>query len=158
KMREESPVTSRCYAYREDTEHFFVKDQEHPYIKEKPFDWIRGYQVGGKSLIWARQTQRWSKYDFEGPGRDGVAVDWPRGYEDVAPWSSHVESVVEVSGTKDRLDTLAGGEFLPGWKMNDVEREISRRSMNSYTGRSVIIGRCAHLPQPKEGHLEQGRG
>ncbi len=63
---------------------FFVKDSEHPYIQEKPFDWVRGYQVGGKSLIWARQTQRWSKYDFEGPGRDGFAVDWPIRYEDLA--------------------------------------------------------------------------
>ncbi|HAZ25943.1 MAG TPA: GMC family oxidoreductase, partial [Algoriphagus sp.] len=65
-----NPVVNRCYAYKEDTEHFFVKDSDHPYVQEKPFDWIRGYQVGGKSLIWARQTQRWSAYDFEGPGRD----------------------------------------------------------------------------------------
>jgi choline dehydrogenase-like flavoprotein len=77
KQKEENPVVNRCYAYDESTEHFFVKDKEHPYIQQKPFDWIRGYQVGGKSLLWARQTQRWSKYDFEGPARDGFAVDWP---------------------------------------------------------------------------------
>src|SRR5690606_4334657 len=65
--RDNNPIASRCYAYREDAQHFFVKDAEHPYIQEKPFDWIRGYQVGGKSLLWARQTQRWSHYDFEGP-------------------------------------------------------------------------------------------
>ena len=86
----ENPVVNRCYAYAEDTQHFFVKDNEHPYIQNKPFDWIRGYQVGGKSLIWARQTQRWSKYDFEGPARDGFAVDWPIRYEDIAPWYSYV--------------------------------------------------------------------
>src|SRR5580704_10532936 len=71
----ENPIVARCYAYSEASQHFFVKDKFHPYIQEKPFDWIRGYQVGGKSLLWARQTQRWSKYDFEGPGRDGFAVD-----------------------------------------------------------------------------------
>ncbi|MCG7859137.1 FAD-binding protein, partial [Flavihumibacter sediminis] len=71
---EENPVVSKCYAFREDALHFFVKDKEHPYVQDKPFDWIRGYQVGGKSLLWARQTQRWSEYDFEGPARDGFAV------------------------------------------------------------------------------------
>ena len=158
KMRQESPVTSRCYAYREDTEHFFVKDSEHPYIQEQPFDWIRGYQVGGKSLIWARQTQRWSKYDFEGPGRDGFAVDWPIRYPDVAPWYSHVESFVGISGNKDGLDTLPDGEFLPAWEMNEVEAEIQQRIMQQYPDRSVIIGRCAHLTQPREIHSQQGRG
>lgn len=157
-MRQESPVTSRCYAFREDTEHFFVKDQEHPYIQEKPFDWIRGYQVGGKSLIWARQTQRWSKYDFEGPARDGYAVDWPIRYEDLAPWYSHVESFVGISGNRDGLDTLPDGEFLPAWEMNDVEKELQQRIMQHYPDRKVIIGRCAHLTQPQEVHLQQGRG
>ncbi|MFN4977331.1 MAG: NAD(P)-binding protein, partial [Bacteroidota bacterium] len=77
KILDENPVVSRCYAFSEATEHFFVKDTDHPYVQEKPYDWIRGYQVGGKSLLWARQTQRWSKYDFEGPARDGFAIDWP---------------------------------------------------------------------------------
>ena len=72
----ENPIVSRCYAYGESSAHFFVKDKEHPYIQEKPFDWIRGYQVGGKSLLWARATQRWSRFDFEAPARDGFA-DWP---------------------------------------------------------------------------------
>ena len=111
KMKEENPIASKCYAFREDAMHFFVKDKEHPYVQEKPFDWIRGYQVGGKSLIWARQTQRWSKYDFEGPARDGFAVDWPIRYEDIAPWYSHVEKFVGISGNKDGLDTLPDGEF-----------------------------------------------
>ena len=80
----------------ETSQHFFVKDKEHPYVQEKPFDWIRGYQVGGKSLLWARATQRWSNFDFEGPARDGFAVDWPIRYEDMAPWYSHVE-ILRVS-------------------------------------------------------------
>jgi choline dehydrogenase-like flavoprotein len=84
-IEKENPVISRCYAFREDAMHFFVKDNEHPYIQAKPFDWIRGYQVGGRSIMWARQTQRWSNYDFEGPARDGFAVDWPIRYEDIAP-------------------------------------------------------------------------
>ncbi|MBT6770148.1 MAG: GMC family oxidoreductase, partial [Opitutales bacterium] len=95
--REANPILSRAGAWQEDTDHFFVKDNEHPYIQKKPFDWIRGYQVGGRSLLWARQTQRWSQYDFEGPARDGFAVDWPIRYEDIAPWYSHVESFAGIS-------------------------------------------------------------
>ncbi|WP_026945935.1 GMC oxidoreductase [Algoriphagus marincola] len=153
-----NPVVNRCYAYKEDTAHFFVKDQDHPYLQEKPFDWVRGYQVGGKSLIWARQTQRWSKYDFEGPGRDGFAVDWPIRYEDIAPWYSYVERFVGISGSYEGLDTLPDGEFLPAWEMNCVEKEIQERILKAYGDRKFIIGRCAHLTQPKDVHLQQGRG
>jgi len=158
KIKEENPIASRCYAFREDAMHFFVKDKEHPYIQEKPFDWIRGYQVGGKSLLWARQTQRWSKYDFEGPARDGFAVDWPIRYEDIAPWYSHVEKFVGISGNKDGLETLPDGEFLPAWEMNAVEKEVRNRIMANYSGRTPVIGRCAHLTQPQDIHLQQGRG
>jgi len=98
KERQENPIAARCYAFGEDAKHFFVKDHEHPYIQDKPFDWIRGYQVGGKSLLWARQTQRWSDFDFEGPARDGFAVDWPIRYKDLAPWYSYVEKFIGVSG------------------------------------------------------------
>lgn len=157
-VREENPVVSRCYAFGEASEHFFVKDKEHPYQQEKPFDWIRGYQVGGKSLLWARQVQRWSKYDFEGPARDGFAVDWPIRYEDIAPWYSHVERFAGVSGNYDGLDTLPDGEFLPAWKMNVVEKEIQKRIMAQYKDRNVVVGRCAHLTEPQEIHLQQGRG
>jgi choline dehydrogenase-like flavoprotein len=156
--KKENPVVNRCYAYKEDTAHFFAKDSEHPYIQEKPFDWIRGYQVGGKSLIWARQTQRWSNYDFEGPERDGFAVDWPIRYQDIAPWYSYVERFVGISGSYEGLDTLPDGEFLPAWEMNCVEKEIQKRILEAYGDRKFIIGRCAHLTQPKEVHLAQGRG
>lgn len=154
----ENPVVNKCYAYKEDTAHFFVKDTEHPYIQEKPFDWVRGYQVGGKSLIWARQTQRWSKYDFEGPGRDGFAVDWPIRYDDIDPWYSYVERFVGISGNKDGVETLPDGEFLPPWEMNCVEKEIRDRIVAEFKDRHVMIGRCAHLTQPQEHHLQQGRG
>ncbi len=153
----ENPIVKKCYAYSDATDHFFVKDNEHPYIQEKPFDWIRGYQVGGKSLLWARQTQRWSKYDFEGPARDGFAVDWPIRYDDLAPWYSHVEKFAGISGNKDGHDTLPDGEFLPAWDMNCVEKDISGKIMASYNNRYVVQGRCAHLTKPNLIHIEQGR-
>jgi choline dehydrogenase-like flavoprotein len=157
-VEKKNPIVSRCYAYGESTDHFFVKDEQHPYIQEKPFDWIRGYQVGGKSLLWARATQRWSKYDFEGPGRDGFAVDWPIRYEDMAPWYSHVEIFAGISGNKDGLDTLPDGEFLPPWELNCVEKDVVARINAHYSDRRAIIGRCAHLTQPQPIHLQQGRG
>ncbi len=156
-VESENPIVSRCYAFEEATEHFFVKDQEHPYIQEKPFDWIRGYQVGGKSLIWARQTQRWSNYEFEAPARDGFAVDWPVRYRDLAPWYSHVEKFVGISGNKDGIESLPDGEFLPPFELNCVEKHIGQAVQQHYTNRPVIIGRCAHLTQPNEIHHQQGR-
>lgn len=156
-VAKENPIVGRCYAFSEATEHFFVKDKEHPYVQEKPFDWIRGYQVGGKSLLWARQTQRWSKYDFEGPARDGYAVDWPIRYADMAPWYSYVERFAGISGNKDGYDTLPDGEFLPAWEMNCVEKDIQQKIMSNYKDRYVIQGRCAHLTRPQPIHIQQGR-
>lgn len=153
----QNPVVQKCYAYNETSSHFFVKDIEHPYIQEKPFDWIRGYQVGGKSLLWARQTQRWSSFDFEGPARDGFAVDWPIRYSDLAPWYSHVETFAGISGNRDGLNTLPDGEFLPPWELNCVEKELQQRIMAAYNDRHVVVGRCAHLTQPRQIHLDQGR-
>lgn len=156
-VREANPVVSKCYAFGEATTQFFVKDKEHPYVQEKPFDWIRGYQVGGKSLLWARQTQRWSPYDFEGPARDGFAVDWPIRYEDLAPWYSYVEKFAGIAGDKDGLPQLPDGEFLPGFPLNVVEKYFKQSVEKAYKDRYVISGRCAHLSQPQPIHLEQGR-
>ncbi|HZH95676.1 MAG TPA: GMC family oxidoreductase, partial [Flavisolibacter sp.] len=153
-----NPVVSRCYAYGEATDHFFVKDNDHPYVQEKPFDWIRGYQVGGKSLLWARQTQRWSDFDFEGPARDGFAVDWPIRYKDIAPWYSHVEKFAGIAGDRDGLPHLPDGEFLPGYPLNVLEKHFKQTVEKNYRGRHVISGRCAHLSQPQAVHTEQGRG
>jgi choline dehydrogenase-like flavoprotein len=152
-----NPVVSRCYAFREDAMHFFVKDTEHPYVQDKPFDWIRGYQVGGKSIMWARQTQRWSNLDFEGPARDGFAVDWPIRYKDIAPWYSYVEKFVGISGNKDGLEQLPDGEFLPAWELNCVENYFKDFVSRNYKNRHVIYARCAHLTEPLPIHLEQGR-
>jgi len=153
-----NPSISRCYAYREDNQHFFVKDTEHPYIQDKPFDWIRGYQVGGKSLMWARQTQRWSDFDFEGPARDGFAVDWPIRYKDLASWYTKVERFAGISGNKDGLDMLPDGDFLPAWELNCVEKYFQTTVNENYENRHVIYGRCAHVTKPNEIHKQQGRG
>ena len=157
-VREKNPVVSRCYAFSDSTDQFFVKDTDHPYVQEKPFDWIRGYQVGGKSLLWARQTQRWSPYEFEAPARDGFAVDWPIRYDDLAPWYSMVEKFVGISGNRDGLRQLPDSEVLPPWEMNCVEKHIQEKIHAHYPDRPVIIGRCAHLTEPQEIHLQQGRG
>ncbi|HOX82882.1 MAG TPA: GMC family oxidoreductase [Chryseolinea sp.] len=156
-VTEENPIVSKCYAFHEDAAHFFVKDNEHPYIQEKPFDWIKGYQVGGKSLLWARQTQRWSDFDFEGPARDGFAVDWPIRYADIAPWYSYVEKFAGISGNKDGIATLPDGEFLPPLELSCVENYFKDFIAKTYKDRHVIYARCAHLTEPQQIHKDQGR-
>lgn len=156
-VKTENPIVSRCYAFKEDAMHFMVKDKEHPYVQEKPFDWIRGYQVGGKSLLWARQTQRWSDFDFEGPARDDFAVDWPIRYKDIAPWYSYAEKFAGISGNKDGLSELPDGEFLPGFPLNAVEDYFKDFVSKNYKNRHVISARCAHLSKPKQIHFDQGR-
>ncbi|MCR9082789.1 MAG: GMC family oxidoreductase [Cyclobacteriaceae bacterium] len=157
-IKKENPVISRCYAFREDAMHFFVKDTEHPYVQEKPFDWIRGYQVGGKSLLWARQVQRWSDFDFEGPARDGFAVDWPIRYQDIAPWYSHVEKFAGVSGNRDGIPQLPDGEFLPGYELNVVEKHFAEQLKKHYgNDRHMISARCAHINGNLDFYAQQGR-
>jgi choline dehydrogenase-like flavoprotein len=156
-VKDANPIISKCYAFYEGTQQFFVKDAEHPYIQEKPFDWIRGYQVGGKSLMWARQTQRWSDFDFEGPARDGFSVDWPIRYADLAPWYSYVERFAGITGNKDGVDTLPDGEFLPPHEWNCVEKHFQQQVASRYKDRHVIMGRAAHITKPQPIHLQQGR-
>lgn len=158
KIMEENPILSRCHAFSEDKQHLFVKDAEHPYVQDDPFMWIRGYQTGGRSLMWGRMVQRWSKYDFEGPGRDGFAVDWPIRYDDLAPWYSHVEKFIGVSGNKDGLDTLPDGEFLPPMELTAVEEHFKASVSKTYKDRNMINGRCAHITGNYEHFLKQGRG
>ena len=156
-VKKENPVISRCYAYREDAEHFFVKDTEHPYVQDKPFDWIRGYQVGGKSIMWARQVQRWSNYDFEGPARDGFAVDWPIRYNDLEKWYTYVEQFVGVSGMKDGLDILPDGDFLKPWDISCVEEYFQNSIKDNYADRHLIYSRAAHLTESRPIFQKQGR-
>jgi len=154
----ENPLISKAAGYGEDTAHFFVKDSDHPYVQEKPFDWIRGYQVGGKSIIWGRACQRWSKYEFTAPERQGYGINWPIGYDDVAPWYSHVEKFIGVCGNRDGLEAMPDGEYLPPFDFNCVEKHLSDKVRAHYGNRYVVQGRWAHLSQPKPIHLEQGRG
>ncbi len=154
----ENPVVGRCYAFEESTEHFFVKDHEHPYVQEKPFDWIRGYQVGGKSLMWARESQRWSNFEFTAPARYGYGIDWPIRYKDIAPWYSHVELFAGICGNRDGLEAMPDGEFLPPFEMNCVEKELKEKIEQKYKDRFMVHGRGAHLTQPTALHLKQGRG
>ena len=156
-IREANPVVSRCYAFREDAMLFFLKDGEHPYVQDKPFDWIRGYQVGGKSTMWARQTQRWSDFDFEGPARDGYTVAWPIRYKDIAPWYSYVEKFAGISGNKDNLPNLPDGELLPPLELTCVENYFKEFVSKNYKDRNVIYGRCTYLTEPKQIHLDEGR-
>src|SRR6201985_895492 len=154
----DNPVISKCYAFGEDTQHFFVKDKEHPYIQEKPFDWIRGYQVGGKSIMWGRACQRWSDFEFSAPQRYGYAIDWPIRYEDIAPWYSHVEKFSGICGDRDGLEAMPDGDYLPPFELSCVEAEMQKKINAHYKDRFMIKTRWAHLTKPEPIHLEQGRG
>lgn len=141
------------YTVRDQHKHFFVKDSEHPYneINNKRFDWIRGYQVGGRSLVWGRQCYRWSDIDFEANDKDGIAIDWPIRYKDIAPWYSYVEKFAGISGRKEGLPQLPDSEFLPPMDFNCIETEVANRIKKNYTDRIITIGRTAHLTQPHNG-------
>src|SRR5579872_1798634 len=154
----DNPVISKCYAFGEDTQHFFVKDKEHPYIQEKPFDWIRGYQVGGKSIMWGRACQRWSDFEFTSPVRYGYAIDWPIRYKDMAPWYGHVERFAGICGSRDGLEAMPDGDYLPPFAMSCVESEIQQKIKTNYTDRFMVHSRWEHLTKPNQIHLDQGRG
>lgn len=154
---QENPLISKAAGFAEDTAHFFIKDKDHPYIQEKPFDWIRGYQVGGKSLTWGRACQRWSRFEFTAPERYGYGIGWPVSYETMAPWYSHVEKFIGVCGTRDGIDAMPDGEFLPPFDLNCVEAEIQRKIRANYQDRHLVHARWAQLTEPKEIHLQQGR-
>jgi choline dehydrogenase-like flavoprotein len=143
---------------REETFHWAIRDDEQPFIQEKPFRWFRGYHVGGKSLLWARQTQRWSDFDFEGPQRDGFAVDWPIRYKDLEPWYAHVEKFAGIAGNKDGLAELPDSEVMRGFDMSCIEQYFKESLQKNYGDRHLIQARCAHLTDPQEIHRQQGRG
>lgn len=155
---EKNPLITKASGFDDGTDHFFIRDADHPYIQEKPFDWIRGYQVGGKSLIWGRACQRWSDQEFKAPHKFGYGIEWPIGYDDVAPWYSHVEKFVGICGNKDGLESMPDGEFLPPFDFNCVEEHMRDTIGEHYPDRHLVHGRWAHLSEPNEIHLEQGRG
>jgi choline dehydrogenase-like flavoprotein len=142
---------------RDETFHWAIKDDEQPVIEEKPFRWFRGYHVGGKSLLWARQTQRWSDFDFEGPLRDGFSVDWPIRYKDLESWYTHVEKFAGIAGNRDGLAELPDSEVMPGFDISCIENYFKESLQKNYGDRHLIQGRCAHVTDPQLIHTKQGR-
>lgn len=135
----------------EDTEHFWANDEENPYTEVKPFMWARAHQMGGRSLLWGKQTYRWSDLDFEANAKDGYGVDWPIRYKDIESWYTYVEKYAGISGEAMGLPQLPDSHFLPPMEMNCVEKEVKQRIEKDYPGRNMIIGRVAHLTQPHNG-------
>ncbi|MES2882476.1 MAG: GMC family oxidoreductase, partial [Bacteroidota bacterium] len=154
--KKQNPLISKAAGYDEATQHFFVQDADHPYVQEKPFDWIRGYQVGGKSLTWGRACARWSDFDFTSPKRYGYGESFPIGYDDIKDWYSHVENFIGVCGNYDGIAAMPGGEFLPAYELNVVEDHLQKVIKEKF-GRHYVSGRWAHITQAKQIHIDQGR-
>lgn len=145
------------WAPKDDVKHFFVNDLEHPYVETKRFDWIRGYQVGGRSLIWGRQSYRWSDIDFKANKKEKIGVDWPVRYKDIAPWYDKVEEYIGVSGQNLGLKQLPDGKFQPAMQLNCVEEDFQKSVDSKFEdGRLVTIGRVAHITDPNASF--EGRG
>ena len=145
------PKQSRTgYTIRQESKHWFVKDSEHPYEEIKRFDWMRGYHLGGRSIMWGRHSYRFSDLDFEANAKDGFGVDWPIRYKDIAPWYTYVEGFAGIQGQKENLPQLPDGNFLPPIAMNCVEDEFRKKVAQNMNGRVVTIGRTANLT---ENHL-----
>lgn len=131
---------------------YWANEKESPYTEIKRFDWFRGYHVGGRSLLWGRQSYRWSDLDFEGNLKDSIAIDWPIRYKDLAPWYSYVEKFAGISGSHEGLAQLPDGEYLPPMDMNCVEKDVAARINKNYPGkRHMIIGRTANITVPHNG-------
>jgi choline dehydrogenase-like flavoprotein len=158
-VAEHYPVQSQCYAFGPATKQFWVKDSEQPYStpEDKPFSWIRGDHLGGRSVMWGRQSYRLSEMDFEANAKDGHGTDWPIRYADIAPWYDHVEKFIGVAGSKEGLPQLPDGEFLPAFELNDAEKQFKASVESKFPGRKVISGRVANLSQAQPQHEELGR-
>lgn len=145
-QRKERPYIARNWGAVEQVMDYWAKDIDCPYTEVKPFNWWRSYQLGGRSILWGRQSYRWSDHDFEANAKDGWAIDWPIRYKDIEPWYDHVERFAGVSGSKEGLSQLPDGQFLPPMEMNCVERDVAARIKTHYKGtRNMIIGRVANL-------------
>lgn len=134
-----------------DTEHFWANDEENPYTEVKPFLWVRAHQMGGRSLLWGKQTYRWSDLDFKANATDGHGVDWPIRYKDIESWYTYVEKFAGISGEALGLPQLPDSHFLPPMELNCVEKHVKQRIEKDFPGRNMIIGRVAHLTEPLNG-------
>jgi choline dehydrogenase-like flavoprotein len=153
------PIQRQCYAVNAATKDFWVKDSEHPYTtpEGKPFSWIRGYHLGGRSIMWGRQSYRMSEMDFAANAKDGFGCDWPIRYADLAPWYDHIEKFIGVAGSKEGLPQLPDGEFIPEFALSDGEKLFKASIEAKFPGRKVISGRAANLSVAQPHHIELGR-
>jgi glucoside 3-dehydrogenase (cytochrome c) catalytic subunit len=148
-MIKDYPVLKRDYPLNERSLSFWASDKDCPYTEIKRFDWFRGYHVGGRSLMWGRQSYRWSDFDFGANAKDGIAVDWPIRYKELAPWYDHVETFAGISGSQEGLPQLPDGKFLPPMDLNCVEKDVAARLKDHYKDqRRLIIGRSANVTRP----------
>ena len=148
-MKTDYPVLKRDYPLNESTFGMWANEKESPYTEVKRMDWYRGYHLGGRSLTWGRQSYRLNKWDFEANAKEGIGVDWPIRYEDIAPWYSHAEKFAGIQGTKEGLEVLPDGEYMPGMEMNVVEKDVAAKLKDFYKGkRHMFIGRSANITEP----------
>src|SRR5215471_12295509 len=148
-MYNDYPALRRDYPLNERNLEWWANDQESPYTEIKRFDWFRGYHVGGRSLLWGRQSYRWSDFDFEANAKEGIAVDWPVRYKEIEPWYDYVEKFAGISGNRDGVPQLPDGHFMPPMDMTCVEKDVAARIKDYYKGsRVMIIGRTANITQP----------
>ena len=147
-MIKDYPVLRRDYPLNEMNLDWWVNEKDCPYTEVKRFDWFRGYHVGGRSLLWGRQSYRWSDHQFEANAKDGIAIDWPIRYKDIEPWYTYVEKFAGINGSKDGLPQLPDGHFMPAMDMNVVEKDVSARINDHYKTKRMIIGRSANITQP----------
>jgi choline dehydrogenase-like flavoprotein len=154
------PIQSTMYPFSSANKTFWVNDREHPYStpEGKPFTWIRGFHLGGRSLMWGRMSLRWSDLDFGANKQDGHGSDWPIRYADLAPWYDHVEAFAGVSGSKEGLHQLPDGDFLKPMGLNDVEADFKMKIEAKFPGRTVIPPRVANLSEVRDQHSDLGRG
>jgi choline dehydrogenase-like flavoprotein len=154
KIREEHAVMTRDGFMHEANANYWVKDKESPYVEIKPFSWFRGYHVGGRSLMWGRQSYRWNEFDYMANLKEGIAVDWPIRYEDMAPWYDHAETFAGISGSLEGLKQLPDGKYLPPMELNVVEKSVAGRIKAHYDdARRMIIGRVANITEPHNGRV-----
>ncbi len=146
-LRKQGVQARTGYTIKPSTSHWFVNDLDHPYTEINRFDWMRGYHVGGRSIMWGRQSYRLSEMDFEANAKDGIAIDWPVRYKDIAPWYDYVESYIGVSGSAENIPHLPDGKFLPPMELNCVELDL-KKSMKEKFNRDLTIGRVAHATAP----------
>ena len=151
-MIKDYPVLKRDYPLNEINLKWWANEKDSPYTEVKRFDWFRGYHVGGRSLMWGRQSYRWSDFDFDANLKDGVSIDWPIRYKDLAPWYSYVEKFAGINGSKDGLAQLPDGEFQPPMELNCVEKDVAAKIKEKFDGKRILtIGRTANLTKELPG-------